>query len=366
MEFKKSDQASYNFPNTSRRRSRPVKVGNVTIGGDSPISIQSMTNTKTTDVQATVDQIHQLEQAGCDIVRVAVPNATAARALAGIKKQINIPLVADIHFDYKLALISIDAGADKIRINPGNIGSFDKIKQVLSRAQQSNIPVRIGVNAGSIEKNLIDKYGQPCVPALVESVMQHVQICERLDFRNLIIAVKASDVRMMIDANQEIAALTDYPLHLGVTEAGTPAMGIIKSAIGIGTLLAQGIGDTIRVSLTAPPIEEVEAGINLLKALKLKHHGVTIISCPTCGRLEYDLFRIVSQIEKRVAKIKTPLTIAIMGCVVNGPGEAKEADIGIAGGKGKAVLFKKGTIIATYPEDQIADILMKEIESLIE
>ena len=347
-----------------RRKSRLIEVGKIKIGGLSPITVQSMTNTKTSDIDATVKQIIQLEHAGCDLIRVAVPNEKAAQALASIKKQISIPLVADIHFQHKLALMAIDAGVDKVRINPGNIGDTKKIKSVLTKAKEKNIPIRIGVNAGSLEKDLLDKYGQPCAAAMVESALRHVHICEDADFTNLIIAMKASDVQMMIDANRQIAAAVDYPLHLGVTEAGTKETGLVRSAIGIGTLLQQGIGDTIRVSLTAHPIEEIKAGINILKTLKLKRHGVTIISCPTCGRLEYDLFNVVGEVEKRLEFYKKPITVAIMGCVVNGPGEAREADIGIAGGKRKVLLFKKGEIIKTIPEHEIIDVLMTEIDQL--
>ncbi|OQX85699.1 4-hydroxy-3-methylbut-2-en-1-yl diphosphate synthase [candidate division KSB1 bacterium 4484_87] len=360
------DAENYHFENhyPKRRISREIKIGNIATGGSSPITIQSMTNTKTSDVSATVRQIYQLEEAGCDIVRVAVPDEKAAQAIADIKSQIHIPLVADIHFNHKLALQSIEAGADKIRINPGNIGSAWKIREVLDSANEHSIPIRIGVNAGSLEKDLVDKYGQPCADAMVESAMRHVALCEKYNFSNIIVALKASDVLMMIEANQKFAALTDYPLHLGVTEAGTKDTGLVKSAIGIGTLLHQGIGDTLRVSLTADPVEEIKAGLNILKALKLKRHGITLISCPTCGRLEYDLFKIIEEFEARTEHVKKPVTVAIMGCVVNGPGEAREADIGIAGGKGKVVLFKKGKVIKTIPESQVIDILLEEINKI--
>ncbi len=350
-------------PGKKRRRlTREIQVGKVTIGGGSPVTVQSMTNTKTTDIDATLAQITELEKAGCDIIRVAVPDENSAVALSSIIQQINIPIVSDIHFNFKLALMAIDAGVNKIRINPGNIGDRKKIKQVLFKAKDNNIPIRIGVNTGSLEKDLLKKYGQPCAEAMVESAMRHVRLCEEYSFTDLIIALKSSDVQMVIDANRQISKIIDYPLHLGVTEAGTIQTGLIRSAIGIGTLLEHGIGDTIRVSLTANPVEEVKAGINILKTLKLKHHGVTIISCPTCGRLEYNMFDIVEEVEKRVANFKKPLTIAIMGCVVNGPGEAREADIGIAGGKGKVVLFKKGEILKTLKENEVVDFLMSEIE----
>jgi len=357
-------EGEFKINSKTRRNSREIKVGNVSVGGNSPITVQSMTKTKTTNIDATVAQILQLEQAGCDIIRVAVPNEAATNALSSIKQQITIPLVADIHFNHHLALKAIDAGVDKIRINPGNIGNRKKIKQVLFKANDFNIPIRIGVNAGSVEKDLLRKYGQPCAEAMVESAMRHIRICEEFSFTNLILALKASDVPMMISANKKIAELTDYPLHLGVTEAGTQHMGIIKSAIGIGTLLEQGIGDTIRVSLTADPLAEIKAGIDILKALKLKRQGVTIISCPTCGRLDYNMFKIVNELEEQVASIKKPVTVAIMGCVVNGPGEAREADIGIAGGKGKVVLFKKGEIVKTISEEKIVNVLLDEIEKL--
>lgn len=347
-----------------RRKTRKIKIGNIYIGGDTPITIQSMTNTKTTDISATVKQILQLQDAGCDIIRVAVPDEKAAEAIKELKKEIEIPLVADIHFNHKLALKSIENGADKIRINPGNICKEEKIRQVLEKANEFQVPIRIGVNAGSLEKDLIEKYGQPCADGMVESAMRHIELCEKYSFSNVVVALKSSDVRMMIEANQKFAALTDYPLHLGVTEAGTKDMGITKSAIGIGTLLHQGIGDTIRVSLTAPPIEEIKAGLNILKALKLKRQGITLISCPTCGRLEYNLFEIIQEFEKRTEHIKKPVTVAIMGCVVNGPGEAREADIGVAGGKEKVVLFRKGEIVATIPQDKVIDILLNEIENL--
>jgi (E)-4-hydroxy-3-methylbut-2-enyl-diphosphate synthase len=361
-----NSETNNNFFNDQhkRKKTKIIEVGDIKIGGDSPITVQSMTNTKTTDIDATVSQIHELEKAGCDIVRVAVPNEEAASVLSSIKNQINIPLVADIHFQHGLALKAIDAGVDKIRINPGNIGDKKKIQQVLHKAMDNNIPVRIGVNSGSLERDLLEKYEKPCAQALVESALRHVRICEDFKFTDLIIALKASDVRMMIDANRLLSKEVDYPLHLGVTEAGSKEIGLVKSAIGIGTLLEQGIGDTIRVSLTANPVEEVKAGINILKTLSLKQQGVTIISCPTCGRLEYNMFSVVDEIEKRVALHKKPITIAIMGCVVNGPGEAREADIGIAGGKGKVVLFKKGKVLKTVKEERIVEVLMSEINNL--
>lgn len=357
-----NNKADFTQQPLERRPSRQIKIGSTFIGGQSPITVQSMTNTKTADIDATVAQIRKLEDAGCDIIRVAVPDKESALAISSIKKQISIPLVADIHFDYKLALLAINAGADKIRINPGNIGNENKIKQILFNANDQGIPIRIGVNSGSIEKDLLKKYGHPCAEAMVESTLRHIGIFEKYSFTNLVLALKSSDVKMMIRANEIIGEKTDFPLHLGVTEAGTTQAGLIKSAIGIGSLLERGIGDTIRVSLTADPIEEIYAGINILKALGLKKHGLNIISCPTCGRLNYDMFKVIDEIEKYLANIKKPLTVAIMGCVVNGPGEASEADIGIAGGKGKAVLFKKGKVIRTIKEDEITEVLLKEID----
>lgn len=347
--------------NRQRRISRKVQVGNITIGGDSPVSVQSMTRTKTHDVQATIAQILQLQQAGCDIVRVAVPDALAARALSAIKQEIKIPLVADIHFNHELALLAIDAGADKIRLNPGNIGDHPNIQQVINKARDRNIPIRIGVNAGSLEKDVLKKYGAPCAEALVESMMRHVQIYEHFDFDNLVLSLKSSDVNLMIDAYQLIASKTDYPLHLGVTEAGTSQLGTIKSAIGIGALLKQGIGDTIRVSLTADPIVEVRTAIDILSTLNFRRHGVNLISCPGCGRSEIELLPIVHEFEDRIAAVTEPITVAIMGCVVNGPGEAKVADIGVAGGRHQAVLFKRGQVVKTIHEKDIVTELLNEI-----
>ncbi len=344
-----------------RRLSRKIAVGKIAIGGDSPIAVQSMTKTPTSDVDATVEQIMSLEQAGCDLVRVAVPDHLAARSLSSIKNQINLPLVADVHFDYRLAVMSIDAGADKIRINPGNIGRQHEIKLLLSKAADRNVPIRIGVNAGSLEKDLLKKYGHTCAEALVESALRQIQICEGFGFENLIVSLKSSDVNTMIDAYRLIAEKIDYPLHLGVTEAGTETMGLIKSAIGIGALLKAGIGDTIRVSLTANPIKEVQVGCAILQALNLKNDRVAIISCPTCGRAAIDLLSIVKEVEAQTANLKRPLKVAIMGCAVNGPGEAREADIGIAGAGKKAILFKKGKAIKTIPEEKIVQEILDEV-----
>lgn len=344
-----------------RRSSRKIPVGNITIGGDAPVSVQSMTRTQTSDIDATVTQINQLEQSGCDIIRLAVPDERAARALASIKKQVHIPLVADVHFDYRLALLSIDSGADKIRMNPGNIRRSDQIKLVLIKAKDRNIPIRMGINAGSLEKDLLQKYGSPCAEALVESAMHQIEMCERFGFENLVVSLKSSDVHLMIDANRLIADKIDYPLHLGVTEAGSARMGTIKSAIGIGVLLNEGIGDTIRVSLTADPVKEVQAGLDILRTLKLKNDTIQIVSCPACARTKADLHRIVNDIESQLSNLKKPLKIAIMGCEVNGPGEAREADIGIVYGQDKAVLFKKGKTIKTFPGENIIEELLKEV-----
>ncbi len=344
-----------------RRSTKKIQVGNLFIGGDSPISVQSMTKTKTSDVDATVAQILELENAGCDIIRLAVPDEAAAKSLSAIKRQIHIPLVADIHFKHTLALMAIDAGVDKIRINPGNIGDAEKVRQVLEKASQKQIAIRIGVNAGSIEKHLLKKYGGVKADAMVESALDHVRLCEKFGFENIVISIKASDVKLMLPAYQMIAEKTNYPLHLGVTEAGTPRLGLIKSAIGIGALLSQGIGDTIRVSLTAYPVKEIEAGKDILQSLDLHENRITIISCPTCGRLDVDLFKIVDEVEKKVSPLKKGLKVAIMGCVVNGPGEAREADIGVACGNKKGVLFKKGEILRTVMEKDIAAELYEEI-----
>jgi len=330
------------------------------IGGDAPISVQSMTRTRTSDIDATVAQIIQLKEAGCDIVRVAVPDAASARALSSIKDQIRIPLVADIHFDYRLAILAIESGADKIRINPGNLGDRNKIKSVVTKAKDKNIPIRIGVNAGSLERELLQKYGHPCAEALTASALRQLRICEQFQFDNLIVSLKSSDVNMMIDAYRLIAPKIDYPLHLGVTEAGAATPGIIKSAIGIGTLLKEGIGDTLRVSLTADPVKEVQAGLDILRALNLRHKGISIISCPGCGRTQGDLLKIVTEVEKGTAPLKKPITIAIMGCVVNGPGEASEAELGVVLGAKKAILFKNGKKIGTIDNNSITDELIKQ------
>ncbi|MBM3237997.1 flavodoxin-dependent (E)-4-hydroxy-3-methylbut-2-enyl-diphosphate synthase [Candidatus Poribacteria bacterium] len=346
----------------TRRISRAVKVGNITIGANAPISVQSMTNTDTKDVPATIAQIKRLEEAGCEIIRVAVPDMAAAESLKAIKQKMNVPLVADIHFDYRLALTAIDSGVDKLRINPGNIGSEDRVKAVVKAARERKVPIRIGVNAGSLEDELLEKYGHSCPEALVESAQKHIKILEQLDFYEIVISLKDSNVINMIDSYRLMAEQTDYPLHLGVTEAGTKFTGTIKSAIGIGVLLYEGIGDTIRVSLTEDPAEEVKVGFEILKSLGLRVHGPNIIACPTCGRCQINLIDIAYEIERRTAHIKKPLNIAVMGCVVNGPGEAKGADIGIAGGKGKGVIFKRGVKIKTVAEENLIEEFLAELE----
>lgn len=341
-----------------------VKIGNLKIGGGNPIAVQSMCDTDTRDTKKTVRQIRKLEAVGCEIVRLAVVDEEAAWALKKIKKQVSIPLVADIHFDYKLAVLAVAAGADKIRINPGNIGSNKKVTEVVRACQDKNIPIRIGVNIGSLNKKIEAKYGRTA-KAMAESALQEISILEKLNFNNIVISLKASDIFRTVAAYRLIFKKVDYPLHLGITEAGTLKTGIIKSSIGLGILLNEGIGDTIRVSLTAAPAEEVSAAWEILKALKLRTRGATLISCPTCGRTEFDLIGLAKQVEKVLGHIKKPITIAVMGCVVNGPGEAKEADLGIAGGgKGQAVLFKKGVILRTVPEERIFKELISEIKKI--
>ncbi|RKY62498.1 MAG: 4-hydroxy-3-methylbut-2-en-1-yl diphosphate synthase [Candidatus Neomarinimicrobiota bacterium] len=345
-----------------RRISRIVNVGNLPIGGGAPISVQSMTTPPTSDIDAVILQILELEAAGCQLIRVTVADEAAVKVLPRIKSAMTVPLVADIHFDYRLAIGAIDAGVDKIRINPGNIGSKERVKAVLKAARAAHVPIRIGVNAGSLEKNLLQQYGHPSAEAMVASAARHIRICEDFGFEDIIVALKASDVDLMIAANRLFAQQYDYPLHLGVTEAGPPWQGTIKSAIGIGTLLAEGIGETIRVSLTGDPVQEVHAGFEILKSLNLIKKGVTIISCPTCGRADVDIIGIVNELEKRVKHIKKPLSVAVMGCAVNGPGEAREADVGVAGGKHSFLLFKKGEVIDKIPESKVVDRLLEEIE----
>lgn len=347
-----------------RKQKRIVNIGGVKIGGDNPVAIQSMCNTDTRDVKATVNQIHELENAGCEIIRVAVPDMVAAKAVADIKKQIHIPLVVDIHFDYRLALECMKNGADKVRINPGNIGDRDRVKQVVEMAKEREIPIRIGVNGGSLERELLQKYGGVTADALVESAMGHVAILDELNFNNVVVSIKISDVPKMLCAYRKFNEISDIPLHIGVTESGTLKGGTVKSAVGIGALLAEGIGDTMRVSLTANPVEEIYTAYDIQKVLGMRKTGAEIVSCPTCGRTQLDLISIANEVEKRAANIDKPIKIAVMGCAVNGPGEAREADIGIAGGKGEGLIFKKGEIIKKVPQDRLVDELMKEIETL--
>ena len=348
-----------------RRKSRQLKLGNMFIGGDAPISVQSMTNTKTENVEATVNQIKELTALGCDIIRCAVPDLRAALALSAIKAQIAIPLIADIHFDYKLALETIAAGVDGLRLNPGNIGGKDEVLQVITKASERNIPIRIGVNAGSLPKDILLKYGHPTPEALVEAAWRHIKILEEHDYRNIKISLKAHDVPLTIAAYRLMAAQCEYPLHVGITEAGTVNSGIIKSAVGIGALLAEGIGDTIRVSLTGDPANEVRVAYQILKALGLREYGPTLISCPTCGRTQIKLEKLALEVEKRLENIKEPITVAVMGCVVNGPGEAREADIGIAGGISEGLIFKKGKIIKKVREEEIIEALFAEIDKIL-
>lgn len=344
-------------------RSKEVNIGGVIIGGERRPVIQSMTNTDTRDAAATIEQILRLEEAGCEIVRSAVPDMEAAEAIAEIKKGIHIPLVADIHFDYRLALKAMENGIDKIRINPGNIGDRDRIRQVVEMAKQRCIPIRIGVNGGSLEKDILEKYSHPTAEALVESAERHVDILHEFDFDDIVVSMKCSDLYVMTGAYRLFSEKYDIPLHVGVTEAGTAKGGMIKSAIGIGSLLLDGIGDTIRVSLTADPVEEIYAARDILKALGMQD-SPQLVSCPTCGRTQIDLIPIASEVEKRLEKVNKKIKVAVMGCVVNGPGEAREADIGIAGGKGEGLIFKKGEVLRKVPEDRIIDELMKEIEKL--
>ena len=342
---------------------KKINVGGVEIGGGAPVSVQTMCNTKTWDVEATVAQIKAMQVAGADIVRLAIPDMRAAQAIAEIKEQVSVPLVADIHFDHRLALAVAERGIDKIRINPGNIGGAENVKAVAEACRKRSIPIRIGVNAGSLEPRLIEKYGHPCPEAMVESAQGHVELLQRFDFDDICLSMKASSVPLTVAAYRLAAELFDFPLHLGATETGTEWNGTIQSAVGIGTLLCEGIGNTIRVSLTADPVREVSAGIAIVKAAGLRPGGVKFVSCPTCGRTEIDLIGLATQVEQRVRDIPRDITVAVMGCVVNGPGEAREADYGIAGGKGKGLLFKKGQVLGTYPYAELCDRLVELIES---
>ena len=347
-----------------RDHTKVIQIGNKKIGGGNPILIQSMTNTKTEDVAATVAQIQKLTAAGCDIIRCAVPTKEAAAAIREIKKEITIPLVADIHFDYRLAIAAMENGADKIRINPGNIGGEERVKAVADCCKAHHIPIRIGVNGGSLEKHILAKYGAPVPEAMVESALYHVRLLEKFDFNNIVISIKNSNVPRMMEAYRQLSAVTDYPLHVGVTEAGTYQMGLLKSGMGIGGMLLEGIGDTIRVSLAAEPEKEVEAGYNILRAVGFPVAGPEVITCPTCGRTQYPCTEIANEVEKRLQGYKKSIKVAVMGCVVNGPGEAREADLGVTGGKGEGLIFKKGQIIRKVPEAELLDALMEEIDKL--
>ena len=349
-----------------RKMTRQISIGDVKIGGGAPISVQSMTNTKTTDTNATVAQIKALVDAGCDIVRVAVPDMSAAENIYNIKSQVDVPLVADIHFDYRLALKAIEQGIDALRINPGNIGDEERVKAVVEAAKTRNIPIRIGVNAGSLDKKLLAKYGKVTPEALVESALEHIRILEKLNFYDIKISLKAHDVPLTLDAYRLMSETVDYPLHLGITEAGTVNTGIIKSAVGIGALLAEGIGDTFRISLTGDPVNEVKVANEILKALGLKEYGPTLISCPTCGRIQYDLIPIAKEMEDFLKDIHLDITVAIMGCAVNGPGEARHADIGIAGGVGEGLLIKHGEIVKRVKQEDMVQTLKDEILKMVE
>ena len=345
----------------TRNDTKVIRIGNCRIGGGNPVAIQSMTNTKTEDVDATVSQILALERAGCDIIRCAVPTMEAAEALKEIKKQIHIPLVADIHFDYRLAIAAIENGADKIRINPGNIGSEDRVRAVVEKAKEYNVPIRVGVNSGSLEKELVEKYGGVTAEGIVESALDKVHMIERMGYQNLVVSIKSSDVMMCVKAHELIARECPYPLHVGITESGTLRSGNIKSAVGLGIILHEGIGDTIRVSLTGDPLEEIKSAKLILKTLGLRKGGIEVVSCPTCGRTRIDLISLANQVETMVAEFPLDIKVAVMGCVVNGPGEAKEADIGIAGGIGEGLLIKKGEIIRKVKEEELLDALRDEL-----
>ena len=343
-----------------------VNLGGVLIGGENPIVVQSMTNTVTRDVEATVKQIKDLEAAGCEVIRVAVVDEEAAKAIRPIRERIGIPLVADIHFNYRLALLSLEAGADGLRLNPGNIGSRRKVEEVVKAAKDRNVPIRIGVNAGSLEKELLERYGEPCAEAMVESAMRHIAILEDMGFNDIKVSLKASSLKVTLEAYRQMATMVDYPFHLGITEAGTKDRGLIKSALGLGLLLAEGIGDTVRVSLTADPIDEVWAAFEILRALGLRQIGAELVSCPTCGRAEIDIIGIAEEVDKRLRRVRQPMKVAVMGCVVNGPGEARDADVGIAGGRGFGLLFKKGKIVGKVEESKLLETLLNEIDNILQ
>ncbi len=346
-----------------RRKTRQIHVGGIPIGGDAPIIVQSMTTTDTRDIQGTIEQIHQLEKAGCEIVRVAVPTPEDAQALPAIKAATRIPIIADIHFDHRLALAAAEV-VDCVRINPGNIGSREKLKEVVKAVEDRGIPLRVGVNAGSLERELLLKYGFPTADAIAESALTHVKIIEDLGFTNMKVSLKASDVHLAVDAYRKFSAESDYPTHIGITEAGTSVTGTVKSSVGLGLLLANGIGDTLRVSLAADPCEEVRVGFEILKSLELRHRGINVIACPTCGRLEIDVVKIANNLERRLAHITEPLTVSVLGCVVNGIGEGKEADIGIAGGEGVGILFKEGKLVRKVKAADLEEVLVEEVEAL--
>ena len=348
-----------------RRKTRKISLGPVTIGWGAPVAVQSMCNTDTRDSSATLAQIRRLEAAGCEIVRLAVPDDDAAKALGTIRKGTKVPLIADIHFSHSLALEAVRQGVDGLRINPGNIGGREKVSEVVKACRERQVPIRIGVNAGSLEKHLLEKYGHPTPEAIVESAFGHIRILEDLDYREIKVSLKASDVLTTVEAYRLFAKQSDYPVHIGISEAGTMRSGTIKSSVGLGILLSEGIGDTMRVSLTADPVEEVRVAYEILKALRIRQRGVNLVSCPTCGRTEIDIIGLAETVEKRLAHITEPLTVAVMGCVVNGPGEAREADVGIAGGKGTGLLFRHGEIIKKFPETELADVLINEVEKII-
>ena len=349
-----------------RRKSRQIKLGNFAVGGDAPISVQSMCNTDTRDVTATLAQIAALQTAGCEIIRCAVPDQQAAQSLGAIMQSCRMPLIADIHFDYKLALTALEQGVDGLRLNPGNIGERWKVAEVVAACRERAIPIRIGVNGGSLEKQLLQKYGHPTAAAMAESALGHIHLLEELNYAEIKVSLKSSDIRRTVEAYRLLATQVDYPLHIGVTEAGTTWAGTIKSAVGLGTLLYDGIGDTLRVSLTGDPVEEVRVGWEILKSLELREHGPVFISCPTCGRCEIDLIDIAEEVERRLHDLPKPLTIAVMGCVVNGPGEAREADLGIAGGRGQGLLFRRGEVVRKVAQSELADVLVEEAWRMVE
>ncbi|MCY0875775.1 MAG: flavodoxin-dependent (E)-4-hydroxy-3-methylbut-2-enyl-diphosphate synthase [Firmicutes bacterium] len=348
----------------TRTQTRPIRVGDITIGGSDRVFIQSMTMTKTADVAATVSAIHRLEEVGCEIVRVTVNSQEAAQAIKEIKRQIHIPLVADIHFDHRLALKAIENGVDKVRINPGNIGKRERVEEVVRACKERGVPIRIGVNAGSLERHIVEKYGFPTAEGMLESALYHIKILEELDFHDIIVSMKASDVSLAIEAYRLAAEAFDYPLHLGITEAGTLFSGTIKSAAGLGTLLSQGLGNTLRVSLSADPVEEIKVARELLKAFGIIQNAVTLVSCPTCGRIDIDLIAIANEIEDYVQNIRAPIKVSVLGCAVNGPGEAREADIGIAGARGEGLLFRYGEVVRKIPEQDLVSELKREIDAL--